>query len=227
MDVNNFTVTQKFSWCHFRSTLESFVQFGFSIGVVAMSGGVIRFDISLLDGASFFQFEQSRSAIIVDNRGALLGNLTATKTNEVSFHAKPAVKRPMQPRSDSAASTKKRRSINAPKPPDPSANDSSNAAGLAVQEPPQKVDANLLIHTLTKPNSNKKMYQCSFCAFQATVKSRAKRHIELKHLPSSVVFKCQTCSKDFKMKAHLKKHYIKIHSMPERAAQAMILVADF
>ena len=85
-----------------------------------------------------------------------------------------------------------------------------------------KRDVTSLINTIIKPDSKEKAFQCSFCMYQSALIQNVKRHIELKHLPSSVVFKCQTCGKDFKMKADLKKHYIKIHSMPEPAARAML-----
>ena len=85
-----------------------------------------------------------------------------------------------------------------------------------------KRDVTSLINTITKPESLEKSFQCSFCMYQSIRIGDVKRHIELKHLPSSVVFKCQTCGKDFKLKPDLKRHYMKVHNLAEPAAQAMI-----
>ena len=92
-----------------------------------------------------------------------------------------------------------------------------------VKDPTQsKADVSSLINTLIKPGSNEKLFQCSFCTYQSIRSGDVKRHIEMKHLPPSVLFSCLNCSRTFKAKSDLKKHYIKVHGLLEPAAQAML-----
>ena len=102
----------------------------------------------------------------------------------------------------------------------------SNSFSAPIQPPVAplggKRDVTSLINTIIKPGSNEKAFQCSFCMYQSNRVSNVTRHLEYKHLPSSVIFKCQTCGKDFKLKTDLKRHYIKNHALSEPAAQAMI-----
>ena len=85
-----------------------------------------------------------------------------------------------------------------------------------------KVDVSSLVNTVIRNDGQEKTFQCSFCTYNSTYISAVKRHIEIKHMPSKVLFPCQTCEKTFKMKQDLKRHYVNVHKMPEPAAKAMI-----
>ena len=92
---------------------------------------------------------------------------------------------------------------------------------VASESTGSKVDVSSLVNTVIANNGEKSL-QCSFCGYQSTYLSAVKRHLEMKHMPSKVVFPCQTCQKTFKLKQDLKKHYMNIHKMPEPAAKTMI-----
>ena len=92
-----------------------------------------------------------------------------------------------------------------------------------VKDPLQsKADVSSLINTLIKPGSNEKLFQCSFCTYQSIRSGDVKRHIELKHLPSGILFSCLTCGKTSKTKSNLKKHYMSVHNLLEPAANGML-----
>ena len=93
---------------------------------------------------------------------------------------------------------------------------------LLLNSPGQKVDVSGLMRTLVDARSNDKLFQCSFCSYEARVSSSVKRHIELKHLPQSITLNCLHCSATFKLKQGLKVHYMKIHGLLEPAAKAMM-----
>ena len=59
------------------------------------------------------------------------------------------------------------------------------ATGFVNQnDPSTKRDVSSLINTLVNPQTNQKIFQCSFCSYQSNYMSHAKRHVELKHLPT-------------------------------------------
>ena len=86
-----------------------------------------------------------------------------------------------------------------------------------------KIDVTSMMKVVQSMGSKDKTYQCSFCGSGTTLLSSMKRHIESKHLPSTVVFNCRSCSYSSKYKHDLKKHYMKTHNMPEPAAQGMLM----
>ena len=92
-----------------------------------------------------------------------------------------------------------------------------NTASTVVATQPievlhQKKDVTSLICTVFNPATNKKTFQCSFCLYNSGIQiGNMKRHIEQKHLPQSVVFKCLKCDGSFKNKETLKNHYKKVH----------------
>ena len=96
-----------------------------------------------------------------------------------------------------------------------------NTAGLSGNSP--KIDVSSMMKIVQSVGSNDKTYQCAYCGSESTHMSSMKRHIESKHLPSTVVFNCRSCSYSSKYKHDLKKHYMKVHNMPEPAAQGMLV----
>ena len=72
--------------------------------------------------------------------------------------------------------------------------------------------------------SGQKSFNCAVCGQTASLDSSIKRHIKEKHMPSSVIFKCQFCEHSCNRKSDLKKHYLrKRHSLTEQQATAMLL----
>ena len=86
-----------------------------------------------------------------------------------------------------------------------------------------KPDVSSMVLVVQSVSSSEKQFQCSFCDYRSPNMNNVKRHIEMKHVPSSPVFQCQTCTKTFKLKNDLKRHYMNVHKMPEQAAKAMIV----
>ncbi len=185
----------------------------------------IRVSIELAEEYLSFDFNNSLCAQLVDvYEGKVLGSLTAIKAiKTVSFPNVPisnrGSKRPISTRNTQIL-PRKRSNL----PSKLTAVQQSllqTSTTFVMEAPSQKVDAHLLINTLTNPNSSEKLYQCSFCSVQAVAKSSVKRHIEIKHIPSET-YDCLTCSKKCNLKSNLKKHYMKFHQMPEVAANAML-----
>ena len=85
-----------------------------------------------------------------------------------------------------------------------------------------KIDVTSLITVVQNLGSDQKLYKCSFCGSECALIGSMKRHIETKHLPSTVSFDCRQCDYKTKLKFMLKKHYTNKHQMPEMAAQGMM-----
>ena len=85
-----------------------------------------------------------------------------------------------------------------------------------------KPDVSSMVLVVQSVSSSEKQFQCSFCDYRSPIMNNVKRHIEMKHVPSSTVFQCKTCSATFKLKQVLKRHYMTVHTMPEPAAKAMM-----
>ena len=85
-----------------------------------------------------------------------------------------------------------------------------------------KVDTSTLISVVQNLRTNEKEYRCSFCEYFSKDFRNARRHVELKHVDTGIIFQCKTCGGDFSLKAHLKSHYMKVHQLPEPAAKAML-----
>ena len=85
-----------------------------------------------------------------------------------------------------------------------------------------KVDTSNLISIVQNLRTNEKEFRCSFCEYMSKSQANAKRHVELKHTGICKAFKCQTCGTEFRLKAHLKGHYMKVHKMSETAAKALV-----
>ena len=85
-----------------------------------------------------------------------------------------------------------------------------------------KVDTSTLISVVQNLRTNEKEYRCSFCEYLSKNQANARRHVELKHIDTGIVFKCKTCGDTSKLKASMKRHYIKCHNMSPEAADAML-----
>ena len=84
------------------------------------------------------------------------------------------------------------------------------------------VDVSSLRRVLVDSQTNEKIFQCTFCNYETKFASTIKRHIELKHLPQRVSLNCLQCDSVFKLKQHLKAHYMRSHGLLEPAAKAMM-----
>ena len=104
-----------------------------------------------------------------------------------------------------------------------SASNPKQPSGVPVPSSGAKIDVSSMMSVIQNFSSNETTYKCSFCQAENKLLSSMKRHIEAKHLPSTTVFNCRSCSYSSKYKHDLKKHYMKRHSMPEPAAQGMML----
>ena len=85
-----------------------------------------------------------------------------------------------------------------------------------------KVDVSSMMSIVHSMATNERSYKCSFCNFETTHLTSMTRHIQIKHLPNTVMFKCRQCEFDTKFKHNLKSHYMKTHKMPEPAARGMM-----
>ena len=85
-----------------------------------------------------------------------------------------------------------------------------------------KVDVSSMMSVTQNLATNEKSYKCSFCGFESSHVSSVTRHIETKHLPSTVMFNCRSCQYSSKFKHNLKSHYMKAHNMPAPAAEGML-----
>ena len=81
-----------------------------------------------------------------------------------------------------------------------------------------------LVLLVQSMSSKEKQFQCSFCSYRSANGANVKRHLEMKHVPSSQVFQCQSCpnTRTFKLKNDLKRHYMKIHNISDAAAKVMV-----
>ena len=79
-----------------------------------------------------------------------------------------------------------------------------------------KANADAMIIINQNLTTGEKSFQCSLCVYSSIHKSAVKRHVEIKHLPTSTVFKCQLCTVTATLKFNMKKHYIKTHWMQFR-----------
>ena len=85
-----------------------------------------------------------------------------------------------------------------------------------------KVSPEALVNVTQNLTTGEKNFQCSLCGYVSNQKSAVKRHIELKHLPKTVVFNCQLCEYTASLRFHLKSHYTGKHNLPAQAAKAML-----
>ena len=155
-----------------------------------------------------------------------LGSMTLEKcqpeTATVFGQNPPAMKRPA-PKIPSMPKSKK-----VLKPPTKSnpkeqpeyVNGSSDYAILSAAS--SKVDTSTLISVVQNLRTNEKEYRCSFCQYVSKCPRNARRHVEMKHVDTGVVFRCKVCPSTAKLKATLKNHYMKVHQMPDTAAKAMV-----
>ena len=154
------------------------------------------------------QINQSQIGTISFNQSAL---------NE---HLNLKLKRQVSSATVSAVAERKLKLISKPK---MNAKPATLTVDTASVSANSKVDVSSMMKVVQSMDSNDKTYQCSFCGSQTSLLSSMKRHIECKHLPSTVVFNCRSCAYSSKYKHDLKKHYIKVHNMPEPAAQGMMI----
>ena len=95
-----------------------------------------------------------------------------------------------------------------------------NSFGSMAMEKP---NVESLIIPTQNLQSGEKIFQCSICTVYCSKnKAHVKRHIEIKHLPSSTVFKCRMCDVTCSLRYNLKNHYMSKHNMPDDAAKAML-----
>ena len=85
-----------------------------------------------------------------------------------------------------------------------------------------KVDVSSMMSVNHNMSTNEKTFKCLFCDFETSHMRSITRHIETKHLPSSVVFNCRSCNYSSKFKHNLMRHYMKTHNMPAPAAEGML-----
>ena len=85
-----------------------------------------------------------------------------------------------------------------------------------------KIDVSSMMSSVENMATGEKSYKCSFCGSESAHLTSIRRHIETKHLPSTVSFDCRQCDYKTKLKFMLKKHYTNKHQMPEMAAQGMM-----
>ena len=85
-----------------------------------------------------------------------------------------------------------------------------------------KVDVSSMMSVNHNLSTNEKTFKFLFCTFETTHMRSITRHIETKHLPSSVVFNCRSCDYSSKFKHNLMRHYMKTHNMPAPAAEGML-----
>ena len=85
-----------------------------------------------------------------------------------------------------------------------------------------KASPDALINATQNLSTGEKNFQCSLCPYSSKNKGHVKRHIEIKHIPNSTVFKCRMCDKTCNLKYNLKIHYISKHGMPDDAAHVMV-----
>ena len=62
----------------------------------------------------------------------------------------------------------------------------------------------------------------NFCGYKAARKNNVIRHINLKHITGGAIMKCNICEYLTKLKADMKKHYIKNHKPPENMANSAV-----
>ena len=98
----------------------------------------------------------------------------------------------------------------------PVARPQASTAGVA------KVDVSSMMSVNQNMSTNETTFKCLFCDFETSHKWSITRHIEIKHLPSNVVFNCRSCNYTAKFKHNLKSHYMKTHNMPAPAAEGML-----
>ena len=86
-----------------------------------------------------------------------------------------------------------------------------------------KANPEALVNITQNLTTGEKSFQCSMCGFSSSRKDTTKRHIELKHLPKTTVLKCQLCDYTASLKFQMKRHYTGKHSLPEQAANGMLM----
>ena len=183
-----------------------------------MSG--IAIDLYLYEGFHHLLFKVQKIAadiFCIDN--SLLGTLILRNTdieNERRGVQRPAYANKTNP--------KARKSISITASNGPVLN-AQTQGFVSESDPTAKRDVSSLINTLANTQTKEKIHQCTFCNYQSDSLSHAKRHVELKHLPPRILHPCLTCGNSFKIKSDLKKHYIKVHKMPDHAAKAMLTPA--
>ena len=121
-----------------------------------------------------------------------------------------------------APAVKAKQTSKLPKPILTSALNTSNNDYAILSAASSKVDTSTLISVVQNLRTNEKEYRCSFCEYKSKSQRNAKRHVELKHVDTGVLFRCKMCPKTNKLKADLKSHYMKAHQMPDQAAKAML-----
>ena len=89
-------------------------------------------------------------------------------------------------------------------------------------ETTSKADPDALVHATQNLATGDKVFECSVCLYRSGNRGHVKRHIDIKHLPNSSVFKCRMCEVTCSLRYNLKSHYIKVHNMPDDAAKAML-----
>ena len=86
-----------------------------------------------------------------------------------------------------------------------------------------KADLLSFLSAVQNLRTNAREYRCNFCDYMSKDQRNAKRHVELKHVNSGVVFKCKTCGKTATLKANLKAHYIRHHGLTAAEAASCML----
>ena len=71
-------------------------------------------------------------------------------------------------------------------------------------------------------DNGKKSYSCKICGYSFHERSKVVRHVSLKHIAGGTVIKCNLCDHSSKLKADMKRHYMRKHSLPEATANAAL-----
>ena len=185
-----------------------------------MSG--LSFELNLCEEISHFLHEMPKvfANVICAQTNVFLGELMVSNTE--IHNAQKSLQLSRKSFNESRSPPKVRKIS---KPPAAASSQMPNTQPLGFvnqSDPTVKRDVSSLINTLVNSQTNEKIHQCTFCSYQSNYMSHAKRHVELKHLPTSVLYPCLTCGNNFRMKSALKMHYVRVHKMPDHAAKAML-----
>ena len=152
-----------------------------------------------------------RGFVTVENSSALTSALCSTLKRALSKESQPAKPRisPKQSKPKSLGTSNAREN-------------SFNGDYAVLSAASSKVDTSNLISVVQNLRTNEREYRCSFCEYVSKSQPNAKRHVELKHLNAGEVLQCKSCGQKIKLKASLKRHYMKTHNMPPEAAAAML-----
>ena len=156
----------------------------------------------------------------------IISSIDSTQRGSIKFEIcedlKPRIKAPKRPALKLPHSEKQKitKTVRPNSKPTPALN--SNGDDAILRSASSKLDASNLVSVVQNLRTNEKEYRCSFCQYVSKDSRNARRHVELKHVYSGLVFQCKTCGKTATLKANLKAHYMKAHNMSSEAANSLL-----